>query len=130
MAGPEVCRHYIPTGAAKRLEIDFNEWAIKAVDEHSGRAVVVAALAQCTAGNLKHAACAVLQLEAEEHVLMSYEGMKGDPETVRGPCLAPNFSARCIAGKGFVWVAEDVLFLLIPTAMHCWGAFQLHWAEA
>lgn len=80
---PEIYLEYMLIGPSKRPDIHINRWSIKAIDEHSRRSVVVTTYPMATPLSLKEACCAALDVDVDEHVLMSFAGQQGEPLLVR-----------------------------------------------
>jgi hypothetical protein len=88
---PEIRREHIQVGPSKRLELNHDQWHIKAIDEHFGRSIVVPTSKTTTASGLKEACCRALDVDYEEYELASYKGMAGEPILV-GLCFwGPSF---------------------------------------
>ena len=80
---PEISRHYIAVGIQRRLELHHDQWHMKAVDEHSGRSMMVPALRMSTVLGLKNACCEALDVDQGEVEIAAYPGMTGQPQSVR-----------------------------------------------
>ena len=68
-------REYMPVGSNRRLECHHDQWHIKAVEESSGKSVVVPTARMSTVAVLKDACCAAFDVEPDEVEIESYQGV-------------------------------------------------------